>query len=71
MKDIPLMSVTQVLDDSTGIWANDLCEISIHSARLETFLKTYGDEGAKEIIEMLDILKKDTLEELNKIKKGK
>lgn len=71
MKDQVLMSVTEILDDSTGIWANDLCEFSVHSAQLDNFLKNYGVKGAKEIYKMLDALKKYTNECLNDINKGK
>jgi hypothetical protein len=63
MQDKVLLSVTQILDDSTGIWAGDLCEFSIHSADLEDFLKSHGEEGAKEICKTLDYLKKAVMEE--------
>lgn len=45
MKDRPLFSVTQVLDDETGIWAGDLCEYSIHVGAVDSFLKAYGQKG--------------------------
>ena len=58
MKDQPLMCVTRVLDDDTGIWAGDLCEFSIYLGRVEQFLKSHGKKGANEICSMLDTLKK-------------
>ena len=70
MQDQVLMSVTQILDDSTGIWANDLCEFTVHSARLDNFLEKHGEEGAEEIYKMLDALKKHTQECLNDIDRG-
>ena len=62
MQDRVLLSVTEVMDDDTGIWAGDLCEYSIHSADLDDFLRDYGDKGAKEICGMLDSLKKAVME---------
>ena len=49
MKDRPLFSITQVLDDSTGIWAGDMCEYSIPVSSIEDFLKLYGEKGMNEI----------------------
>jgi hypothetical protein len=63
MKDRELLSVTEILDDDTGIWAGDLCEYGIVSGDLEDFLKNHGDEGAKEICKMLDELKRLVMEE--------
>lgn len=63
MQDRPLLSVTEIIDDSTGIWAGDLCEYSICSGDLEGFLRNYGEEGAKEICKTLDYLKKAVMEE--------
>ena len=62
MQDKVLLSVTQILDDDTGIWAGDLCEYSIHCADLEDFLESYGEKGAKEICDTLDVLKKMVME---------
>ena len=63
MQDRPLLSVTEIIDDSTGIWAGDLCEYSICSGDLEDFLRDYGEKGAKEICKTLDYLKKAVMEE--------
>jgi len=63
MQDQVLLSVTEILDDSTGIWAGDLCEFSIHSGDLEDFLKGHGQKGAEEICKTLDYLKKAVMEE--------
>jgi len=71
MQDRPLMSVTQVLDDDTGIWAGDLCECSIHCGPLDDFLQKYGKKGAIEICSMLEHLKKMTYEYLKKAKQNK
>ena len=62
MKDRPLLSVTQILDDETGIYAGDLCDFSIHG-EVDDFLNRYGEDGAKEICETLDYLKKAVMED--------
>jgi len=70
MTDRILLSVTEILDDDTGIWANDLCEYEISVGYLEEFLNEYGTKGAQEICKMLDSLKKAVMEDyLPKIKK--
>ena len=76
MKDQILMSVTEILYDSTGIWAGDLCEFEIHSRKLDDFLKQYGKKGAAAICEMLDALREQTLKcleemEGNNLEEGK
>ena len=63
MKDRPFLSVTQILDDSTDIWANDLCDFSIHCGALDSFLKAHKEKGAEEICKYLDFLKKKVMEE--------
>lgn len=37
MKDTPIVSITRVVDDDTGIWANDEFEFSLH----EDYENTY------------------------------
>ena len=70
MQDRILLSVTEILDDSTGIWVNDLCDFSVHVGYLEEFLQNYGEKGAQKICEMLDYLKKAVMEDyLPKTKK--
>ncbi len=63
MKDTPLLSVTKILDDESGICASDLCDFSIHCADLEDFLIAHGDNGAKAICDQLDYLKKSVMED--------
>lgn len=70
MQDSVLLSVTKIVDDDTGIWANDLCDYSIHSLDLEDFLKTNGKTGAEEIFKMLDQLKISVEEIYKSLKKG-
>ena len=67
MRDQVLMSVTEILDDSTGIWGNDLCEFEIHVKRLEDFLNEYGKKGADEICKTLDELKKQVFNSLETV----
>jgi len=59
MKDRPIMCVTEVLDDETGIWADDICEVNINASAIEKILKDYGKEGYNEIVSMLDLLRKE------------
>lgn len=63
MKDTPLLSVTKIIDDESGICSGDLCDFSIHCADLDDFLRSHGQKGAEEICETLDYLKKAVMEE--------
>ena len=49
MQDRPLFSITQVIDDSTGIWAGDICEYGIPVGNITSFLRTHGERGMQEI----------------------
>ena len=43
MKDTPIVTITRVVDDDTGIWANDEFEFGLH----EEYRKNYqGDKEA-------------------------
>jgi len=59
MKDRPIMCVTEILDDDTGIWASNICDTSTNVKVLERILKDYGKEGYKEILGCLNILRRD------------
>jgi len=59
MKDKPIMCITEVLDDDSGIWTNCICDTSTDISTLERILRDYGKEGYKEILDCLSILKKD------------
>ena len=49
MKDTPLFSITKIVDDSTGIWAGDLCEYGIPVSSITSFLEAHGERGMREI----------------------
>ena len=59
MKDKPIMCITEILDDDTGIWASNICDTSTDINALERILKDYGEKGYKEILDCLNILKRD------------
>ena len=67
MKDQTLLRVTEVVDDDTGIWANDIVDFGIYTGLLENFLKQYREIGVKDICETLDFLKKRVHEIWEKI----
>ena len=69
MKDIPLIKVTKIVDDETGIWSSDLCEYSIYTEKLEDFLKAHGERGVKEINRLLDVLKERVVDYLKEVEK--
>ena len=56
MKDQMLLQVTEVTDDSTGIWHVGGIEFDI-SASLDTYLAEYGEEGRDKILDALEYLK--------------
>ena len=69
MKDKPIMCITEILDDDSGIWANYICDTSTDINALGRILKDYGEEGYKEILDCLNILKRDlenAWEEINR-----
>lgn len=55
MKDRPLLSVTEILDDSTGMWSGELCDFAIHGT-LQKFLERTGKKGRDEILNNLSFL---------------
>jgi hypothetical protein len=69
MKDEVMLEVTKIVDDDTGIWADDLCETGIKVGILEDFLKHNGEEGLKEFFGKLDFLKTEVTEIYKKMNK--
>lgn len=55
MKDRPLVSVTEILDDETGLYAGDICDFSIHGCVYQ-FIATYGEKGRADLVENLRYL---------------
>ena len=49
MRDRPLFTITAIEDDSTGIWAGDLCEYGIPVDSIQRFLQAHGEKGMQEI----------------------
>jgi len=43
-------------DDDTGIYKVGEIDFSIHSAELESYIKTYGYEGVKNLMTMMGFL---------------
>ena len=70
MRDKPIMCVTEILDDDSGIWSNNICDTSIDTGALERILNDYGEEGYKEILDCLNILKRDLENTWEKLKRG-
>lgn len=68
MQDKPIMSVTVVIDDETGIWANDICEYSYSSWEVEQILNRYGQKGYNEILSMLHCLENNVKKDWKKLK---
>jgi len=60
MRDRILLSVTEILDDETGIWSGELCDHGIHGV-IYDFLKSEKEKGLEAIIGQLDFLKKDVV----------
>ena len=58
MKDRILMSVTQVIDDDTGIWAGDITDFGIYTGLVKDVLRLYRKKGRDSIQKELDYLKK-------------
>lgn len=66
MKDQMLLQVTQVIDDSTGIWGVGEIEFGI-SGMLDPYLMEYGEKGRDEILDTLEYLKRVVIEKYNTI----
>jgi hypothetical protein len=67
MEDKTMLEVTKIVDDSTGVWAGDLTEYTIHCYELEQFLKAHGKAGADAIAGELEELRRRVYEELEKL----
>lgn len=57
MQDRTLIEITEVIDDSTGIWRIGEIEFGIVVGFLKDYLKKHGEKGKKEIVDMLEYLK--------------
>jgi len=68
MRDEPLMCVTKIIDDETGIWANDLCEFS-YRGNVKDFMKRHGKTAFNEILSMLKCLEECTKRDWEEIEK--
>jgi len=58
MKDRTLLSVTQIVDDDTGIYDVGSVDFGVHG-ELRDFLKSRGEKGKQDVLETLDFLKKE------------
>jgi len=70
MQDKPLLEVTVVTDDSTGIWNSGEVECNIHVARLENYLKCHKLKGRDEVVRMLAYLIHNVYERFDEIHNG-
>ncbi len=56
MKDRNLLAVTEVIDDETGNYRIGEIDYSITIGLLDNYFARYGNEGKKEIIQILAFL---------------
>ena len=61
MKDTPIVSITRVVDDDTGIWANDEFEFALHDDYRKTYQKNDVSRKrlADELRKVADMIEKD------------
>ena len=57
MRDVPMICVTVVTDDSTGVWDVGELEYSVHNGPFRKYIERYGQAGLDNVIAMLDELK--------------
>ncbi len=58
MQDTTLIEITKVTDTETDMYSIGDIDFNIRIDELDSYLKTYQDEGRQRIIETLDKLKK-------------
>jgi len=69
MQDEVLFSITQVVDDSTGIWSQGEIEYSIPGT-LDDYIEAHGAEGVAEIKKMLRVIEGIMDEKLKEVEQS-
>lgn len=59
MKDRPVMCVTEILDDDSGLYTDYVCDTSTDVGAVKRLLKEYGRVAYYEMVKCLDILRRD------------